>query len=166
MSTVVGPASAAPSAAAIVPSMPLAPRLASTRGPPSSRAGAKVSTSRTGIEAATTSVSAGGRAGRRRTGGEVAGDARLAGAPAERLVDRERRGRVGGAPGGQPLLVGRRQRGELGQRGGGVAVEERAEHGGGVVPAAPRREGALRDVAEGGEPLAQRLGCRQVADAH
>src|SRR3954447_12986971 len=114
MSTVVGPASAAPSAVAIVPSMPLAPRLASTRGPPSSRAGAKVSTSRTGIEDATTSVSAAGsaatrsRATRGKGGAEAGGGGRLAKPAAERLVDRERRGRVGGAPGGQPLLVGRR----------------------------------------------------------
>ena len=69
-----GPSAAAahPKAVETVPSIPFAPRLASTRGGVS-RAGKNVSTSRTGIDDATTIVALGGSAR-----AQLGGDPRLA----------------------------------------------------------------------------------------
>ena len=103
ISSTTGPSAfaAAPNALETIPSIPFAPRLQSTRGG-SSRAGQKVSISRTGIEEATNSVAV---VGQQRA--ELRGDRRLAEllAGTERAENRLRRLLVGGAPAGQPVRI-------------------------------------------------------------
>ena len=94
------PAAATPNAVETVPSIPFAPRLDSTRNGVS-RAGKNVSTSRIGIEEATTSVASAGS-----TRAELGGHARLVqpGRP-DRRGDRARGGAVGGVPVVEPARV-------------------------------------------------------------
>ena len=165
ISATTGPlaTAAAPNALEIVPSIPFAPRLQSTRGA-SSRGAANASTSRTGIEEATNSVASGGSsaASARATSGSDS-----APSPSTR-VDRRGGACVGGAPRGEPLGVGRRRvRGGRAHRARRVRREHELHRRARILPRAVRVEAELRDVvAESVEPGAQRLGRRQVAAAH
>ena len=94
---------ATPKAVETVPSMPLAPRLASTRGG-RSRAGKNVSTSRTGIEEATTTRRSGGQ--RAPSSAATRGSLRPAGRGRARSPPR-RRGRR--APAVEPAAVAQRR---------------------------------------------------------
>src|SRR3954452_10535983 len=171
ISATTGPraAAATPNAVETVPSIPLAPRLASTRGG-SGRAGKNVSTSRTGIEDATTSVAAAGRGtpspGAARRGGrqahaELGSDARL-GQPLgpEHGRDRLRRGVVGALPVLEPALGARLARQALGEsveRAARVRRGDRRHRAGGILPRGLGVEADLQRAAEAGQPLAQRL---------
>ena len=166
MSSTVGPV-ASPrrrrSAVETVPSMPLAPRLASTRGG-ASRAGKNVSRSRTGIEEATTSVASGGSAAP-----SSRGDPRLGqpgGAESARAIAPRRRrsarvpalepaavaARFSRSPSASSARAGRR-RGSSRRRRPGPARRPRGRSATCSASSRPR------------EPAAQRLGGRQVADA-
>ena len=136
ISSTTGPraAAATPNAVETVPSMPFAPRLESTRNGVS-RAGKNVSTSRIGIEEATTSV-----ASRRQHGAELGGDARLGQA---RRADASRRSRAPRARSAscQPSsqLVSLRLRGSV-----FASVVERRARVGADDRRRPRRPGPAR----------------------
>ena len=157
-----GRAAATPKAVDTVPSIPFAPRLASTRGG-ASRAGKNVSTSRTGIEEATTSVAV-----RRADARRARRDARLGvvAAPSVSAM-RAGRGAVGNAPAGEPLAVARaaRERSAAPHHGRGSARSRVADAARRVLPGGLGVEGDLERRSRPCEPLAQRLGRRQVADA-
>ena len=87
------PAAAAPNADETVPSIPLAPRLESTRGG-SSRAGKNVSTSRTGIEEATNSVASAAAATRPSSAATSGSDSSSPSACARALAGARRRRRA------------------------------------------------------------------------
>ena len=164
ISSATGPVAAAatPNAVETSPSMPLAPRLASTRGG-ASRTGQKVSTSRTGIEDATTSVASGGS--RTPSSAATRGSHSPAGPSAAAIAPAA--ARSGRGPGLEPVAGPRAARQALLQR-----VEDRARVGGrqrrhGARGVLPRGLGIERDLQrvlrQAAEPLAQRLGRRQVA---
>ena len=136
--------------------MPLAPRLESTRGG-ASRAGKNVSTSRTGIEEATTSTASGGS--RTPSSAATRGSER---ARARRGRDRFGRRPVGAAPVLQPAaLLARRLRRQHARVGG----DDRRHRAGRVLPRVLGVEGDLQRAVEPVQPLAQRLRGREVADA-
>ncbi len=83
-------ASAAPNADDTVPSIPLAPRFESTRGP-SARAGRKVSTSRIGIDEATNNVASDPSHSPRRAATQRLRQLALRGCPRQRRPRRDRR---------------------------------------------------------------------------
>ena len=137
--------------AASVPSMPLAPRLESTRA--SSRAGRNDSSSRTGIEAATNSVaSAGSAAERRGDGGSVS-------SVAERRSRSRPRRRVGARHAVEP--PGRPAPGGCGRRGVGAESRCRRPTRG---PARRLLDRRICARVRARQPAPQRLRRRQVAD--
>ena len=149
-----GPAAATPNAVETVPSIPLAPRLESTRGG-ASRAGKKVSTSRTGIEEATTSVASPGSRtpSSAATRGSERSPSVWAIASAACVV--------GAAPGVEPVAVLARL---LRRQHARVGGHDRADAARRVLPRGLGVEGDLERV-EAVEPLAQRLRGGEVAEA-
>ena len=140
--------------------MPLAPRLDSTRGG-ASRTPKNVSTSRTGIEDATTSVASGGSsapssAARR---GSLSSSPRVASiaAPARRSASVH--------PLAQALSPGAARRASAASVGGGLVGHDEVDDLRGVLPGAVGVEQHLHRV-QAGKPRPQRLGRGQVADAH
>ena len=147
-----------------MPSIPLAPRLESTRGG-SSRTAANVSTSRTGIDEATTSVASGGS-----SAVSVRASAGSLSSPASVRSIASRGARVRVAPGAEPGRVadglgaaGERGRDRDEQR-GGILVEREVADVRRVLPRGLRVDQHL-DRVERREPLTQRLRRRQVAGA-
>ena len=157
MSRTVGrPAAATPKAVETVPSMPLAPRLESTRGG-RSRAGKNVSTSRTGIEEATTRVASAGR--RTPSSAATRGSERLG----KRGRDRGGRRAVGAAstsPASRGPCAAARAPARAGRRPTIVATAPA-----GSCHASSASNAICSALVEPVQPLAQRLGGRQVADA-
>ena len=152
-----------PKAVETVPSIPFAPRLESTRNGVS-RTGKNVSTSRTGIEEATTSVASGGSS----VPSSAATRGSLSPAGPTRPGDRPRRRAVGGVPGVEParVLALARQRAWPARRASCAGRRRRScrPTPAGSCHAASGSKLDLQRV-EPRQPRAQRLGGRQVADA-
>ena len=164
MRRTTGPSSTAahPKAVETVPSIPLAPRLASTRGG-CSRAGKNVSTSRTGIEDATTTVASGGS-----SDAQLGGDPRFAqSGGGERAGDRRGGRRSARVPAVEPVAVGAALHlgGDRVERRARVGREDRRDGAGRVLPGVLGVEADLQRVVEAVQPAPQRLGGGEVADA-
>ena len=161
------PAAAAPKAVETVPSMPLAPRLESTRGGSVARRpeGLDVAHRHRGGDEQRRLVRAAARRARRRPRGSLRPSSPST--PSDRLARRARRrcasvaSQSGSARGASPPAPARRSVGGRVAAASDVATSTRRR----VLPGALGVERDLRHVVEPREPRAQRLGRRQVADA-
>ena len=148
------PLAAAPNALETIPSIPFAPRLQSTRGG-SSRAGQKVSISRTGIEEATNSVAASGSSVPSSTA--IAGSLSSSSGPSTPRIASAACSSAARQPASQSGSAAGCERCQLGERAGRLQRERLGQHRRRVLPGALGVERHLRDLAEAREPRAQRL---------